>query len=125
MRVSTNLLVYNLSQPVKSLIKVDYCDSFLRKFLGLMLRKSIGEFEGILLVGKKESKYGVAIHMMFMRFDICVIWINSSEQVVDKCIAKRWKPYCAPSVPAKYILETHVNRYADFDIGDQIKIERL
>ncbi len=90
-----------------------------------MFRKSIGEFEGILLAEKKDSKSGAAIHMMFMRFDICVIWINSSARVVDKRIAKRWKPFYIPGAPAKYILETHANRYADFSVGDQIKIENL
>lgn len=77
------------------------------------------------MIEDKESQNGTAIHMMFMRFDICVIWINSSAQVVDKKIARRWRPYYRPNSPAKFILETHVNRYTDFNVGDQLEIKPL
>lgn len=123
--MDSKITIHNLSRTATPPIHARSCKSFFCKFRGLMLRKSLGEFEGLLLIGEKDSKNGATIHMMFMRFDICVVWINSSAQVVDKQIAKRWKPYYRPNNPAQFILETHVNRYMDFNVGDQLEIEPL
>jgi len=63
-----------------------------------------------------------SIHMLFMRFDIAAIWINSAKKVVDVQIAKRWHLAYLPARPARYILETHVSQADNFQIGDQITI---
>jgi uncharacterized membrane protein (UPF0127 family) len=59
--------------------------------------------------------------MMFMNYDITVLWLNNDMVVVDKALAKRWALYYGPKEPAQYILEIHPSRYDDFEIGDQLE----
>ena len=69
-------IVQNVSHPVDHALQVELCDSFFSRFRGLMLRGSIGENEGIILVENADSIMNATIHMLFMKFDIAVIWIN-------------------------------------------------
>ncbi|NPV76754.1 MAG: hypothetical protein HPY59_10325 [Anaerolineae bacterium] len=115
--------VINQSQPQKLAIKAEYCDSFWKRLKGLMLKPSLNAYEGILLAEKKASITGSTIHMFFMNFDIAVVWLDAKLRVVDTAIAKRWRPYYAPSQPAKFILETHASHIGDFKYGDQISLE--
>jgi len=87
-----------------------------------MLHPGLSPFEGCLLVQSRESRIDAGIHMLFMRFDIAVIWLNSHFQVVDVQQAKRWQPMLLPKSPAMYVLEAHVDRLNDFQIGDQLSI---
>jgi uncharacterized membrane protein (UPF0127 family) len=91
------------------------------RFRGLMFEKHLEPDSGILLVEDMESKINTTIHMFFMNFDIAVIWINSKQVVVDTTLARRWRPFYAPSGPARYTLETHPDRLADFKIGDHLE----
>jgi uncharacterized membrane protein (UPF0127 family) len=59
--------------------------------------------------------------MLFVWFDLAVIWINSDMLVVDKVLARRWHPAYVPKQPAKYILEIHPDRLDDFEIGHKVK----
>lgn len=61
-----------------------------------------------------------AIHMFFCNFELGVVWINNRYQVVDTCLARRWRPFYMPAGPARYVLETHPDHLPDFQIGDQI-----
>jgi len=110
----------NLSRPLSTPLKVVFCQSFLCRFRGLMMQPSIQPDRGLLLVEEKESTINTAIHMFFMRFDIAAIWINAEQQVVDAKIACRWHPFYIPRYPARFILETHPERLADFQPGDQL-----
>ncbi|HTX80202.1 MAG TPA: DUF192 domain-containing protein [Longilinea sp.] len=104
-------------------IKAKYCDTFFSNFKGLMFQKSIAEFEGILLVNGHESRIETSIHMFFMNFSIAVIWLDSNFKVVDTCLAKPWRPYYSPSMPARYVLEAHPNRLNDFKVGDEVTVK--
>lgn len=85
-----------------------------------MFRKSLPSDEAILLVEASDSRMNASIHMFFMNFDIAVVWINSKMIVVDRVIARKWKPYYAPSGPARFILETNPNQFNSYKIGDQV-----
>ncbi len=98
-------------------LNLTHCSTFKDKFLGLMGQKSIPVDGGILLQDTAESILNASIHMFFMRFDIAVFWLNSNYQVVDKALAKKWKPYYAPSTPARYTIETHPDQYEKIPIG--------
>jgi len=114
------VLVNNISHPVDHSLQVEYCDSFFSRFRGLMLRDSIAENEGIVLVENTDSIMNATIHMLFMNFDIAVVWINGQMSVVDKKIAKRWRLAYPPVSPARFILEAHPDRLGDFQIGDKV-----
>jgi uncharacterized membrane protein (UPF0127 family) len=101
-------------------IAVNWCSSFLSKFKGLMLVPSLEKNTGIILVENSESKLNTSIHMLFMKFDIATIWINSEKIVVDVQLAKKWHLSYFPKSPAQYVLETHIDHLQDFHIGDQL-----
>jgi len=116
------ITVQNNSRTLPHPLRVRYCADFWNKFRGLMLQKSITVNGGALLVENSDSRMNASIHMLFMRFDIAAIWINSQNVVVDVQIAKRWRLAYLPAQPARYILETHVSQAVNFQIGDQIAI---
>ena len=87
-----------------------------------MFQKQIDPRGGILMVQDTQSRVNASIHMLFMNFDICVIWISESMNVVDKAIAKKWHLYYAPQKPAKYFIEAHPDRLNDFAVNDLVKI---
>jgi len=87
-----------------------------------MMQPDIDQGTGILLVENKDSRLDSSIHMLFMRFDLAVIWINSSLEVVDVRLARKWQPYLVPACPASYILEIHPQQLSLFEIGDKVEI---
>lgn len=103
--------------------RVRWCSSILCRFRGLMLRKSLPADEGYLFIGRSDSKVDSTIHMLFMRFDIGVIWINSSGVVVDKRLAKTWRPAYAPKAPAKYFIEANPDILDRVQIGDVLQFD--
>jgi len=102
---------------------VGFCDSFLCRLRGLMFRSSLGRDEGLLLVEGRDSRLDSSIHMFFVPFDLAVFWIDSSLTVVDKVIARSWKPAYLSKAPARYILEIHPDRWEDYQIGDKVEFK--
>jgi len=88
---------------------------------GLTFRSRLSLDQGLLLVGKRDSRLDSSIHMLFVAFDLTVIWINSEMQVVDKIIAKSWRPAYFSKQPARYVLEIHPERWEDYEIGDTVQ----
>lgn len=88
-----------------------------------MFRSELGRDEGLLLVEGRDSRVDASIHMFFVPFDLAVFWIDSSMTVVDKLIAKSWKPAYLPKRPARYILEIHPHRLGDYEIGDKVEFK--
>jgi uncharacterized membrane protein (UPF0127 family) len=116
-------IIQNQSHVLARPCEVKYCSSFHSKLLGLMFRKEIKPFTGIILVEKRDSLINSSIHMLFMNFDISAIWVNKSGVVVDKTIARRWHLAYAPREPANRVIELHPRHINDFHVGDQITYE--
>lgn len=87
-----------------------------------MLTKELPQDGGIMIVEKAESKVNTSIHMMFMNYDITVLWLNKEMVVVDKVLAKKWAFFYGPKMPAQYILEIHASRFDDFEVGDKLEV---
>jgi uncharacterized membrane protein (UPF0127 family) len=117
------IFVKNLTHPLSAASKVGYCDSFLCRLRGLMFRSELKRDDGLLLVEGRDSRLDSSIHMFFVPFDLAVFWIDSSLTVVDKVIAKSWKPAYLSKQPARYILEIHPERWADYEIGDKVEFK--
>jgi uncharacterized membrane protein (UPF0127 family) len=66
-----------------------------------------------------------AIHMFGVFFNLGIIWINDSQEIVDKTLAKRWITIKAPKKPARYVLEVIPERFIEFQIGDKINFEQI
>lgn len=116
--------ISNLSHPLKDSLKANYCNDFWSKLRGYMFKAVISKNEGIILAEDHESIMDTAIHMLFMRFEIAVIWLDSNLKVVDKAKAKKWHLFYAPNKKAQYVVETHPARFDDFQIDDQVKFEK-
>ena len=86
-----------------------------------MFRRSLPVEEGLILVYRSDSRMDASIHMMFVKFDLAVIWINSAGEVVDKVLARQWKPAYFPKSPARYVLEIVPERLSEFQIGDRVQ----
>lgn len=108
---------------MEGVLRIKYCDTFFSQLRGLTFRPFLARDEGLVLVGKRDSRLDSSIHMLFVPFDLAVIWINSAMQVVDKVLAKSWRLAYFSKQPAKYALEIHPERWGDFEIGDGVKFK--
>ncbi len=117
------ILIQNHTRSLPHPAQVGYCDSFACRLRGLMFRSRLGLDEGLLLVEGRDSRLDASIHMFFVPFDLAVFWINSNLTVVDKVIAKSWKPAYLPKQPARFILEIHPGRWDDYAIGDKVEFK--
>ena len=121
--MSHPITILNLARPNPAPAVVLFCDSFLCRLRGLMFRASLGRDEGILLVQPRDSRLDSSIHMFFVPFDLAVFWIDNSMNVVDRVIAKSWKPAYFPARPARYVLELNPGRWEDYQPGDQVEFK--
>ena len=105
------------------LARVRWCTDHWCKFRGLMLRASLPPDEGLLFVYERESKMDTSIHMFFMRIPIAVIWMDAEMRIVDKVLAKPWRPIYAPAKPAQYVLEAPPALLERVMIGERVTFE--
>jgi uncharacterized membrane protein (UPF0127 family) len=117
------IIIENKSRMVENAPRVKYCDTFLTQLRGLTFRARLARDEGLILVGKRDSRLDTSIHMLFVFFDLTVIWINSGMEVVDKVLARSWRPAYFSKQPAKYVLEIHPDRWDDFEVGELVQFE--
>jgi uncharacterized membrane protein (UPF0127 family) len=117
------ITIENKNRMSEGALRIKYCDTFFTQLRGFTLRDSLSREEGLLLVGTRDSRLESSIHMFFVSFDLSVIWINSAMQVVDKVLAKSWRPAYFSKQPARYVLEVHPERWGDFEIGDRVEFK--
>lgn len=115
--------VINITRPGPQPVRAQYCTSFGGRLRGLMFRRSLPLKEGILLVQGRDSVVDSSIHMLFMWIDLGVLWINQAGEVVDKCLARRWRPAYFPKRPARYVLEMRPEHLEEYSIGDCVRFE--
>jgi len=114
--------VTNKSNEKAISLHLGVCDTFLTRLRGLMFTGSIPGDGGLLFVNPAEDRINSAIHMFFMSIDLAIIWVDSTGKIVDKVLARRWKTLAAPAENAKYIIETHADRYDEYNRGDLLDI---
>ena len=117
------IAIENKDRRIDGSLRIKFCDTFLTQLRGFTLRPSITPDEGLVLVGTRDSRLESSIHMLFVSFDLAVIWINSNMQVVDKVLAKSWRPAYFSKQPARYVLEVHPARWEEFQIGDSVQFK--
>ena len=88
-----------------------------------MFRSQLALHEGLLLVIDRDGRLDSSIHMLFVPFDLAVFWINSQMEVVDKVMARSWRPAYFPARAARYILEIHSSRLNDYEIGHKVEFQ--
>lgn len=112
--------VVNLTTGQTIATRVTWCGTFLRRARGLMFRRPLAEDEAYVFVENRESVSGTVIHMLFVGFPIAVFWLDAEKQVVDKTLARPWRPYYAPSRPAQYFVECHADNLDKANVGDRL-----
>jgi len=103
--------------------KAKWCQSFWCHFRGLQLVPKLPEGQGVLFVNGRESRSASSIHMFFMRFSIGVVWLDAHGKVVDKTLAKPWRPAYAPNAPAQYFIEANPSLLDRVQVGDVLTFE--
>lgn len=121
--MTKQIRVINKNKNIGSPPRVAFCDTFLTQLRGLTFHPPLARDGGLILVGKRDSRLDSSIHMLFVSFDLCVVWINAEMRVVDKILARSWRPAYFSKRPAKFVLEIHPDRWADFEIGDAVEFE--
>ena len=103
-----------------AIVNVKYCDTFFSKLIGLMFSRKLKQDHGIVLAEKNETRVNTTIHMMFMNYDLAILWLDKQMVVIDKVLAKKWVPIYIPKKPAQYVLELHHSKYSEYSIGDKL-----
>ena len=115
--------IINQTRSLEDPLRVKNCESFACRLKGLMFKKSLDPDGGLLMSQKTETRANAAIHMFFVGMDLGILWLNAGKVIVDIKLAKSWQSMLTPDSPAKYILEIHPQRLAEFQIGDQLSFE--
>lgn len=117
------ITVENKTRQIGNLPRIKFCDTFLTQLRGFTFRPRLTREEGLLLAGTRDSRLDSSIHMLFVAFDLAVFWINTEMEVVDKVIAKSWRPAYFSKRAARYVLEIHPDRWGDYEIGDRVQFQ--
>lgn len=117
--------IVNKSKDITISDNADIANSFFSRLRGLMFSQP----RDLVLVSKGESIAYSSIHMIFMKFPIHVLWLDSRMRVVDikkKILPfniflkrKTWKIY-KPKKAAKYVIELGKGKLGTTEVGDEI-----
>jgi uncharacterized membrane protein (UPF0127 family) len=121
--MSSYIFIQNQNNPISQLARIQFCASFLCRLRGLMFRSRLDPNDGLVLVIKKDSRADSSIHMFFVPFDLAVFWINAEMTVVDKVVARSWRPAYFPAQAARFTLEIHPSRFNDYNVGDKVEFK--
>jgi uncharacterized membrane protein (UPF0127 family) len=115
------MAVRNETQNKQLLGRVRRCASFLCRLRGLTFRQALDDDEGLLLVGKRQSRTDTAIHMFFVFFPIAAIWLDPNGRVVDAQLARPFRPLYVPRAPARDVLEGPPALLEQVQVGDTLR----
>lgn len=103
------------------------CDTLWKRARGLMCRgrRALSGGRAFLFVERRESVAQTTIHMFFVFFPIAVVWLDRDKRVVDKALARPFRPYYAPRRPAQYYIEGRPSLLEHVSLGDQLEFEQL
>lgn len=107
------------------LTRARWCTSFFCHLKGLQFVRRLPDSQGVLFVTKSESRTNTSIHMFFMFMSIGVLWLDREGRVVDKTLAKPWRPYYASSKPAQYFIEANPQILEQVEIGDVLRFDEV
>ena len=102
-----------------------WCSSHLCRLRGLQFQRGLKPGEGLILVKDKDSIANSSIHMFFVFFAIAAVWLDNEGRVVDAKLARPWRPYYAPSKPARYLIEARPSLLERVNVGDQLAFDEV
>ncbi|AMK16106.1 DUF192 domain-containing protein [Methanobrevibacter olleyae] len=123
-RKNDNLKILYLKNSKKIITKVKIANSFKKRLIGLMFKKTTKYPLLFEIPQKINIKEKSSIHSFFMRFEIRLVFIDRKNIIYEIADLKPWR-YYVPKKPAKYIIEFDKIEFDNFDlkIGDEIEIK--
>jgi uncharacterized membrane protein (UPF0127 family) len=111
--------VINQTRNVPLVTEANFADTFWLRLRGLLGRSSLGEEEGLILVGEKS------IHTLFMKFPIDIAYIDKGHKIIridENMVPYRLGPFVTQSA---YVLEMSIGTIAKTatEVGDQLSFE--
>jgi uncharacterized membrane protein (UPF0127 family) len=113
--------IHNTTRNKTLLARAKWCDNFTSKLRGFTFRRYLAEDEGLVLVEGSDNRVSTGIHMLFVFFDLAVIWVNNERQVVDTVLARPWRPAYVPQAPARYVIEGHPRLLDEVAVGEHVE----
>ena len=113
-------MLANLTRDQTLAARVRICDTFWSRLGGLMFRSAIDPDEAWIFAHPRESIAETSIHMFFVFFPIAVLWLDANKRVVDKTVARPFRPYYASQSPAQYFIEGAPSLLDRVAIGDEL-----
>ena len=100
-----------------------WCDTCISRMRGFTFKRSLEPEEGLVLAYSSDSRIESAITMLFVNFDLGVIWVNDAGEVVDKTLARSWRISYAPQEPARFVVEASPKILNIVQLGDRIEFK--
>lgn len=103
--------------------RVRVCNTRWSRGRGLMFHRHLAADEALWFQLERPGKLVAAIHMLFVFFPIGVVWLDEEGRVVDRALARPFRPWYAPAGPAAAFVEglpTILERCA---VGDVLQLE--
>ncbi len=110
----------------KHFANLEVCDTYWKRFKGLMFRRKLNYNDGLLFILPKESRIESSIHMLFVFFPIDALWLDNNFKVVH--IKRNLMPFSlnvTPDKPARYVLEAAAGKFNSIKLGDKFEISGL
>ncbi len=105
--------------------RVVWANDFGGHLLGLMFRRNLPADEGLVLAYPRESRIDTAIHMFFVPFPIAAIFLDRDGVIVDKQLARPWRPLYVPRCPAQYVLEADPGVLERVALGERLEFKAV
>ena len=100
------LYVFRDGKKARLFEKTRLADSAFKRFKGLMLESRKNFDYALIFELPSETRFGASIHMLFMRFPIDALFLDSGKKIAD--FAENLKPWSlnyTPIKPASFIVE--------------------
>ncbi|MBM3122845.1 MAG: DUF192 domain-containing protein [Chloroflexi bacterium] len=109
--------------------RVIFCSSSGSRREGLLGLSELKPAEGILMQmpRSRQGKRGLvtSIHMIGMKFPICVAWLDEHGRVVHSTVARPWGLYYGSPEPAWFVLEAHPSLGGELQNGVLVEWEQV
>jgi len=115
------LIISNKKSSIKYDFKIKIAQSLSQQTKGLMFEKADKFKYGLVFPFKQKSRFLNSIHMFFVHFQICAVFLDNEKIVVDKKILKPYCPLYIPKKDCNYLLELPKEFDKKININDKIK----
>jgi len=111
-------MLFNKTSNKKVTGSVRHARTFSQKALGLMFEKREKFNYALVFHLGSESRVHASIHMLFVFFPICAVFLDSERRVVDKVVLSPFQLNYTPKKKAAFIVELPVKKAPLAKAGD-------